>query len=57
LYFISWAKSWKEEVLDLQAQCRGESLGQIKNDENRAMEEENEDEDTSDDDDNNSSDD
>ena len=28
-YFISWAKGWKEEVLDLQAQCRGESLGKI----------------------------
>ena len=55
LYFISSAKFWKEEVLDLQAQCRGESLGQIKNDENRALEEE--EEDSSDDDDDDSSDD
>lgn len=54
LYFISYAEGWKEEVMDLQAQCRGESLGQIKNDENRAMEED--DEDSSDDDDDSSDD-
>lgn len=47
LFFISWARGWKEEVLDLQAQCRGESLGQIKNDKNKAIEKD--DEDSSDD--------
>jgi hypothetical protein len=46
LFFISWANDWKDEVMNLQAQCRGETFGQIKADENKAMEGE---EDSSDD--------
>jgi len=46
LFFISWAEDWKDEVMHLQAQCRGETFGQIKADENEALEEE---EDSSDD--------
>lgn len=43
MYFMSCSKHWKLPVLDLQAQCRGEVLGQVRQDEIEALVKEEED--------------
>jgi len=43
MYFMSYSEDWKLQVLDQKAQCRGEVLGQVRQDEIEALDKEEED--------------